>query len=1595
MIAVVGLGCRFPGAASPEAYWKLLAEGIDAVGPAPAGRGLDEHGGFLPDVASFAPRRFGLSAAEAAMMDPQQRLALEVAMDALDDAAIAPESLAGSATGVYMGVSSADYAQLTLRDAARVDAYTNAGAAASVIANRLSYLLDLRGPSLVLDTACSSSLVAVHQACRDLRDGVTDVAIAGGVNVILSSAVAAGFHAAKATSPDARCMAFDARANGMVRGEGCGVVVLKRLDDARRDGDLVHAVIRGGAVNQDGRTNGLTAPNRQGQEALLRQAYRHAGVNPSSVTVVETHGTGTPLGDPIEAAALAAVLAPGRTSPLVLGAVKTNLGHLEAAAGIAGLIKAVLALRHQAWPPNLHYTAPNPHIDLTGLAIPTTLTPLPSDPIIGVSAFGFGGTNAHLVLAAGTQAPESTGLPPHVLFLSAKSPDLLPAYAAAIAPAGLAGLCHTAAHRRHHHRSRVALVFSTSDELQGQLSALPDPFRAPVRPPKLAFILPGMGSQQPGMGKALLAEPAFRAAIEACDVAMRPHLGWSLLAELEAADPERQARGDVAQPLVFGLQVGLAALWASWGVRPDAVIGASLGEIAAAYLAGALTLDEAARVVCVRARVMMERAGEGGMAVAGVNPAEAEALLAAQPGRAWVAAHNAPDQVLVAGELPALEALIVALEGQERFGRIVRGAQVASHSPMVEPLRAPLQAALGRVEARPAVLPMVSTVEARRLGDDLLDETYWWRNMREPVRFAPAIAALEAEGPHVYLELSAHPSMTTAIAACGPAQVAGSLRRGRPERLAVREALATLYGWGVALDFDAIVPRAVPVPLPPIPWPRERCWVGEQAVAEAVVPQAGTLDRGALLALPPAERRDALVTALRSHVARILVLSPALVDVDEPLTSLGVGSLMGMELNNRLERELGVRLPVARLLAGPSVAQIADEALIQLAGGDAESVIPVGPATPTAPMSPAQRRLYFLARLAPDAAAYNIPAAVALEGALDAGALARALDAVVARHAALRTTFVPDEAGEAVQAIAPALVLDLPVIDLRDVPVAEREAEARAIAADEARQPFDLATGPLLRALVLRLDGQRHWLLVTLHHLVADGWSLGLLLRELAAAYQSALAGRPPALPPLTVQYADYARWQLARGDQDQHLAFWREHLAGAPPLLALPTDRPRPAVQRFHGAVAGKILAPELVQAVEALARREQATPFMVLYAAFAAWLARAAGQTDLVVGTPIAGRDHPGLEPLIGFFLNTLPLRLSLADDPAFTALVARARATVIAAFEHQDVPFERLVESLPLERGGGHAPVFQVMLALHAPVRGVRVGDLALQPLEIDHGTAKYDLTAAFLETDAGLRCAFEYDADLFDAATVEAWLGQFQALLASAVASPDTTVARLRLLDAPKEAAVLALGRGPALAPSPGPWWGPIAARAATHPGDPAVQDPHETLTYAELDARARALAATLPTGGGPVAVLLPRSVSMVVAWLAAAYAGAPYLPLDPDAPAARLEQILADAKPAVVLRDASVAPPAAFTPIPGDLAYLIYTSGTTGRPKGVVIPDAGLSALIAWHCQAYCPGPGTRMAQVANPGFDAAAWEVWPALAAGATVVIAPDDARSP
>ncbi|RKR91911.1 rifamycin polyketide synthase module 4/5/6 [Micromonospora pisi] len=965
-IAIVSVACRFPGANSPDDLWRLLVEGGDAITDLPDDRGWDtaslfdddpdapgksyvRSGGFLTGVADFDAEFFGISPREAVAMDPQQRLLLELAWEVVERAGIDPLSLRGSQTGVFAGTSGQDYTPRADQAPEEVEGYLATSGISSVLSGRVSYVLGLEGPAVTVDTACSSSLVALHLAAQALRQGECDLALAGGVTVMGSPAALVTFSRQRGLASDGRCKPFAEAADGFGVSEGVGVILLERLSDAVRHGRRILAVVRGSAVNQDGASNGLTAPNGPSQQRVITRALASAGVSAADVDVVEAHGTGTTLGDPIEAQALLATYGQGRPAdrPLLLGSVKSNIGHTQAAAGAAGLLKTVLAMQRATVPRTLHVDSPTSRVDWSSGAVelvtsarawPDTDRPRRA----GVSSFGISGTNVHVILEQAPPAvadmPAQTGREPLIFPISAKSEQALRAQAERLrsvvegqAEPRLADIARSLATTRSAFGQRAAVVARDRDDLLSRLSALAAGadaaglVRGVAKPAasRVVFVFPGQGAQWIGMGRELLdSSPAFADSIRSCATALSEFVGWDLMAVLRGSpDAPSTDRVDVVQPLSFAVMVSLAALWESHGVWPSAVVGHSQGEIAAAYVAGVLSLRDACRVVALRSQALSALAGRGGMVSIALAEEMVHDLIERWHGAVAVAAVNGPTSVVVSGHADALDELVGWCAGEGVRARRI-AVNYASHSAAVEEIRDEVLELIGPIEPLPARVPLISTVDGEWIDGTGMDTEYWYRNLRQTVRFGRAVDVLLAAGHEVFVEVSPHPVLGVAVQEAAElagvvATSLGTLRRDEGTRFTT--SLAEAWAAGVRVDWAGVFPAGGWVELPTYAFQRRRYWLGagpaRSDAASLGLAAAGHPMLGA--AVRPAGGSGLLLTArlsrqahpwLADHAVRGRVILPGTAFVE---LAIHAGDMVGC---GRLEELTLVRpLPVPAL----------------------------------------------------------------------------------------------------------------------------------------------------------------------------------------------------------------------------------------------------------------------------------------------------------------------------------------------------------------------------------------------------------------------------------------------------------------------------------------------------------------------------------------------------------------------------------------------------------------------------------------------------------------------------------------------------------
>ena len=1765
-IAIIGLSCRFPQAESPQAFWDLLRNGVDAITEVPsdrwdvdafhadepaAGKVTTRFGGFLDNVDLFDPAFFGISPREAARMDPQQRLLLEVSWEALENAFIPPSSLAGTRTGVFVGISSYDYSRLQFDDPEMIDAYAGTGNAHSIAANRLSYVFDLRGPSMAVDTACSSSLVSAHLACQSLRNGESDLALAGGVNLILTPELTITFSQARMLAPDGHCKTFDASADGYVRGEGCGMIVLKRLSDAQRDGDNILALIRGSAVNQDGRSNGLTAPNGLAQQDVIRAALNQARVSPHQIGYVEAHGTGTPLGDPIEMASLNAVLNDDSNQRVIVGSVKTNIGHLESAAGIAGLIKVVLAMQNESIPPHLHLKEINPYLSLEGsrIEIGTYLRPWKrrdAPRFAGVSSFGFGGTNAHIVLSdaphvtpnhvtlSGASRHEGSPLrmgfplndierPRHLLTLSAKTESSLRELAQSFNDAirnpqsAVQELAFTANTTRSHFEHRLAIQANNTDNLKIGLDSFissnverdgipldgagyhPAPRieigqTKPGVQPRIAFLFTGQGSQYAGMGRQLYeTQPTFRAALDECAKILDSILGRSLL-EIIFADKNDSTinQTQYTQPALFAFEYALAKLWLSWGIKPHAVMGHSVGEYVAACIAGAFTLEDGLRLIAERARLMGGLPQNGTMVAALADANRIADVLKRHQDQVSIAASNGPDNTVISGESSAIQTIVDVLT---KLGITSKPLTVshAFHSPLMDSILDEFESFAQNIKFSNSQILLISNITGAEIPQPPTAK-YWRDHIRSEVKFSAGMQSLANLGIDAFIEIGPSPVLLGMGKRCLPESKSAwlpSLRQNQDEWQTLLDSLAKLYVQGADVDwngFDSGYSRNK-VALPNYPFDRQRYWVevnretGRQVDTETgkqvsklpssrsngkLKSQEKIVERknGKMQKNPPLplgegpgvrENLDHLHTKpdietfIQHQTARILGMDISRLNLDTPLDTLGLDSLMAMELKNSLESKLGAQISVASLLQGPTISSLAAEALKNLESAETENDAPfmVAQNPPReSPLSVGQQALWFLHQLMPDEISFNVAGAIRIRGDLDVPALQLAFERLIARHESLRSTFHAVN-GEPLQRVHDSIDGIFRIVDssaLEDDALRERLAQ-------DARASFDLEAGPVIRAdLHLRQDSS-HILLLAMDHIVTDFWSMTILARELLTLYeanQGALGGISGLLPALPARYSDYARWEarMLESERGEKLwNYWQAQLGNQLPALNLSTDRPRAPMQTYHGDSEHLFMDAELYEKLKSLAQENGATMFMTLLAAFQTLLHRYSNQDEFLVGSVTAGRSHAELSNLVGYFINPIALKADFSGNPSFNEILQRVKQTALGAFEHQEYPPALLAKRLGVQRDSSRPPLFETMFILQKAhtadaqalspfalgLDGARMeaSGLVLESIALGGEPAQFDMTMMMSELGDGLAAALQYNTDLFDAETIRQMLKYFDLLLHEITADPAQAVSSYSLLDdSEKQKILVDWNHTQSEYPRDLCIHELIEAQAKKTPNTIAIEFDHRPeglgganqrldenlrdVSYKELNKRvdevAKILVAQGVKPGTLVGLFVSRSVEMLVGLLGVLKAGGAYLPLDPSFPSERLAFMLEDSNASIVLTLSALLPEMPKTDAQvicldaladvkakrgkkskasaDDLAYIIYTSGSTGKPKGVQIHHQAVVNFLCSMQKDLGINADDSLLAVTTLSFDIAVLELLLPLTVGAKVVIA-------
>jgi amino acid adenylation domain-containing protein len=1590
-IAVIGMAGRFPGAADVEEFWERLEKGVESIvfftDEELRQAGVAEEilqqadyvkaHGILEDIDCFDAPYFDYTPGEAGQMDPQVRIFHECAVAALEDAGVVPGSYKGS-IGFFAGAADNFYWQAWSVLSGNRQFLASQLSDKDFLCTHISYKLDLQGPASLVQTACSTSLAAIHHACRALLTGDCKIALAGGVRAVVPQERGYLYREDMIYSPDGHCRAFDANARGTTAGNGAAIVVLKLLKAALVDRDHIYAVIKGTAVNNDGKRKvGYSAPSVEGQADVIKTALGMARVEPESITYIETHGTGTSLGDMVEIGALKLAFNTGKRNFCALGSVKTNVGHLDCAAGAASFIKAVLCLTHRAIPPSLHFNTANPRLDLANSpfyvnAALTRWNPADGYPLrAGVSSFGIGGTNVHVILE---EAPKEAGADeqgaglPRLIFISAETSTALDRGTRDLVRhlkknpgINLADAAYTLHAGRSHYRHRrtavctgaadAAAVFSDNNSQRVKTAV----FKGGDIP--VIFMFPGQGSQYENMGLDLYRdEPVFREAMDRCFEILTPLWGYDLKEILypEAGRPYPSAgisRTEIAQPLVFVFEFALGKLLISKGMKPRAMIGYSFGEYTAACISGVFSLGDVLRLIVSRGRLMQEMPG-GAMLSVPLPEHELRGLLCSGVGKGITLAVVNEDSCIVSGLPEAIEDFEKVMKARRMMCMRLNLAQ-AGHSPIYDPAVDRFKGVLDRVRLNKPEIPFISGVTGTWIKEEeALDPMYWVRPMLETIRFADGIRELlNIENP-VFVEVGPGRDLSVLVRRMMERKqnpqvrivntVPPSREKGPDAGYLLRK-IGQLWLYGVFIDGEAFYAeeKRYRISLPTYSFDKRRYWLDDVSIDL----DRGTAARIVLFKKPvlPVDLQDETVPREEAGSRERPGLDSRYVEpgneiekrlvfiwedffgirrlgIDDDFFELGGDSLKAMTVSAEIHKALDVKVPLESFFKYPTIRELSS--YIEGSGEDKFQFVEAAEQKEYYCLSSAQNRLYIIQQMDLNSTAYNLPEVLPLELDTERDKLEETFKKLIHRHESLRTSFaLVDE--EPVQKIHEEVDFTIDYYDLT-----AKNAKDREDLIKDFIRPFDLSTVPLLRIGLIRTADGEHLLLVDMHHIISDAVSHNVLVKEFTVFYQGEV------LPPLPIQFRDYSQWQdrsREKGILKEQEEYWLEEFKGELPVLNILTDYPRPAFQSFEGSIVPFVLGKRETAALRKIAADESATLFMVLLAVGYLFLSRISGQEDIVIGTPAAGRRHADLDRIIGPFLNTLGLRSPAPGEQTFKTFVARVKEKTIKAFDNQEYAFEDLVGKIGADRDRSRNPLFDVVFTLHSIAEAPgQTGEIPGMPGKEEPGMdgymdrpSKFDLGFLATEVQGQLFFMMEFCTRLFKRETAERFVRYYKKTAAEIIDNPQVKPADIEIIPGEEKRKVLVDFNDTAVEDSSDKTiHGLFAEQVEKRPGNTALVFADLCITYEALNERANRLALKLRGRGigrdSIVGIMTERAPEMIMGMLAILKAGGGYLPIDYNYPAKRNEFMLEDCGTDILLTQRHLA---GRVPFGGETLYL--------------------------------------------------------------------------
>ncbi len=1668
-IAIVGIACRLPGADTPEQFWQNLcavkcsvqhfsAEQLKQAGIAPELIGNSEFVAArapLEQPYDFDAALFGCPAREAELLDPQRRLLLECAYAALQEAGYGQKCqrqaeligayLSASGNSYYSNFIQSDQALRKLHGDTRLSLASDK----SFVATYVAYKLALGGPAVTVDTACSSSLVAVHEACKSIRSGDCSIAIAGGMSI--DSPVVGGhrYEPSGIGSKDGYCRAFDAAATGTVKGMGGGVVVLKSLSQAQRDGDFIHAVIHGSAINNDaGRSAGFTAPSVDGQVDVIRRALTSAGVKQQQIAFIEAHGTGTPLGDPIEMTALKEVFDQPQPNKIMVGAVKSNIGHLDAAAGIAGLIKATLALRFGSYPPIANLQQPNPKLKLDGSALELavanqSLPDMGETVYAGVSSFGMGGTNCHVVLGQSAQQKSSKApARPQLVTLAAHSQAALQHACTELAghleaqpDSRLTELAYSLNTGQEHWPWRVAFVTKQHDQLIAQLKNTPAVTTAAPAPQRQIWVFPGQAGQRPGLARELYAhEAVFRETLQAgidllSDAVRVVCRDWLLQAWQPGQAKQPTVLGtEYLQPALFCYEFALCRYLQSFGFEPAGMLGHSLGELVAATLAGSITFEDAVSLVEARGH-WMSRSSPGAMLVVGMGQQQLQSQLTEE---LEIAVINSDRECVISGAKTAIGAFkaSMAVAG-------IRTAQVttrhAFHCSALDEILPDFREQLAALPLKPPKVPWVSNVTGKWITDEQATSTeYWVNQMRQPVQLNSGFASLLEWQDAVLVIVGSGAGLQRTIRDNAAYQqqhvisIGSHALQQTDDLVAALEGVKALWQQGLTVDFQRYfaanqnrIQRAI---VPGYSFDRQHYCVSTSERTIEAKPAGESPQQP--ITMHSAGDLSPVRSWLQNTWHELLGIQHIQPDMD--FFAAGADSLTVMRLCGLLKERWQLQLSPQQLASAAVFDNMASliEATVDL-DQQAVPVFPVNAQTTTVsgaaddwlPLSYQQRRMWFQHYLEAEPSILNLPLSLSISGDIGIDTLIQAVRTLIHKHPSLRTRFIQQD-GELFQAFdREPDAFSLEVYDLAQSDVGEQLTKL-------ANAPFELKQDWLIRAGLIRTSSEQAWLVVVCHHIICDGHSLALLMHELLAACggQSIPVSDQHNIDQLCAYVLGQAE-QVKSGALDTQLDYWRSQLVDV-------SDTPLPgelADQAELDTIGQTLIIPfadEFSGQLQQFCQDYRLTPYVVMLAVFKCLLGRYTGGMDVCVGAPITERQNPELIELVGLFVNTVVLRTRLTITDSFLDVCQQLRDTVYQALENGQVPFDIVAEELAPQRGDpAQTPFFRVAFVMESAQQDkLQVGDwaVAIEPVNKLH--AQFELALWLNHSSERMSARLEYRKAVFDSAVLSRFATELVGFADQLLGDPQAPV-----FNPDQQSIKFDDDRSILLEPGlDGAAALPVLLQRAAlqHADQCAVYAGEHALSYAEFEQRAVLLAGQLihhgVARGDRVGIYMQRSLALPVAIYAILKCGAVMVPLETELPQARLQHMLTDSGVKVVLSQSDVSSdwlnddiqvlsvdgidwdanqPTAVIPADvssDDLAYIIYTSGSTGVPKGVVNSHRGLVNRLLWMNRNYEFGSSDCFLHKTPISFDVSLWELFCPLLCGASVVMAaPEQHRDP